>query len=537
MKRKRKRKISQASLNNLTSRKNTSPEKLKENMRHAQKHAHKNAARKRAFKEIAHAIVEMRPTANVYAMYQTFFPDISNDFTKVKDMMTFALAKKALLGDIYAFEKFQELLDELPERYDTKACKINTQLQFNFNYDFDSFCKNAGYATPYTKQREFMNFAFLGGMRFVEAARRYGKTDYIAICAVAFYIYKDNQKTFLIINKDRNKAVTILSQISHCLKANGVELEVDNKSALRVKGLQGKQDNVKAYSTRMNLKQNHVDFAICDDVVDAKDKQSKAERVFIEEFYNAVSGITNNVIFLGQPVHARDLYAKIKPLIQVLSFPYGTIPELDENLEAKRAAGVDEAFIQANYFLKVSAQDTLPFNDIAVVDYFPLTKSVMYIDGSDGKGDDTSIACYTKHLGKFVGVGFNFSSAYYDLDKEIALIWKSFKCAFGFFETNKFGTHPVILLNRSGFKFEGVESSVNKKAKIQNAASMKSVTELMRVNVGNFEGMSQELVNANRRYIEQIKNYEYISDRDDAPDNLASIMLRLGIITMSDGFL
>ena len=144
-------------------------------------------------------------------------------------------------------------------------------------------------------------------------------------------------------------------------------------------------------SVKMSVKQNHVDYVICDDIVDLKDKYSPAERRWLEDFYEALTGITDNIIFLCQPVFYKDLYAKLKPKIKVMSLPHGTIPELDKDLEALRAAGISESFIRANFLLSVAADSNVPFAGIEEVDFFPSQGSFMWIDPSDGKGDYTTI--------------------------------------------------------------------------------------------------------------------------------------------------
>lgn len=426
-------------------------------------------------------------------------------------------------GDTFAFREIKNLLGDEME---IPNPDINDK---NKLIDFDTFCRNAGYHSPYPKQIEFVNFAFGGGIRMVEAARKYGKTDYIAICGAAYEIYKDPKWTCVIINKDRDKAASIVSEIGNCLKANGLKLEVDSTRRVRVKGLIGKQDSAKAMSVRMSPKQNHPDFIICDDIIDIKDKHSQAERDYISDYYDALSGLCQNIVFLGQPVHAKDLYAKIKPRIKVKSYPHGCIPELDDNLDDKRAAGVTEEFIQANYFLKTNADETLPFHSVEEIDFFNFESSFAWIDGADGGGDDTSIAAYIINLGRVVVAGFNFSKPYYDCDKELEAIWKMFNARRGGFETNKFGKHPVILLRQAGFDFTGVETTVNKKAKIQNAATFKNNIKLIKLKQGE---APVNLIEANKKFNKQVKEYEYISKHDDAPDNIASAMKYLDIIKM-----
>lgn len=437
--------------------------------------------------------------------------------------MILGQADRAMKGDTFAFREIRSLIGEEDEA-------PNNSTQAKAVIDFETFCKNAGYYLPYPQQREMIEFAYGGGIRMVEAARKYGKTDYVAIVAAAYKIYLDGKKTFIVINKDKTKASSVVQEIARCLTSNGVTLETANKTQVRVKGLLGKQDNAKAMSVKMNIKQNHVDYVICDDIVDLKDKYSPAERRWLEDFYEALTGITDNIIFLCQPVFYKDLYAKLKPQIKVMSLPHGTIPELDKDLDALRAAGISENFIQSNFFLKVAADSNVPFAGIGEVDFFPPQSSFMWIDPSEGLGDYTAICVMTSHLENLVFAGFCFDKAWYECEEEIETIWQMYHAEKGGFETNKHGNHPVILLRQAGLNFAGRATVENKKAKIQNAATHKANIKLS-THVPNRDAA---LIEANKLFNKTVKDYEYKGTdiKDDAPDSIASSMIYLGILTM-----
>ena len=62
----------------------------------------------------------------------------------------------------------------------------------------------------------------------------------------------------------------------------------------------------------MSPKQNHPDFIICDDIIDIKDKHSQAERDYISDYYDALSGLCQNIVF---PIStdANGRFAKLDP--------------------------------------------------------------------------------------------------------------------------------------------------------------------------------------------------------------------------------
>lgn len=469
-------------------------------------------------------MLEGKPREKHINKFKTLFESLGMEITTVKDLCVLGQIRRAMQGDTFAFREIKALLPDEGEAENSGENSMQEKV------DFDTFCKNSSYFLPYPQQREMIEFVYGGGIRMIEAARKYGKTDYVAILSAAYRIYLDNKKTFIVINKDKTKASSVIQEIARCLKANGISLDVDNKTQVRVQGLLGKQDNAKAMSVKMSVKQNHVDYVICDDIVDLKDKYSPAERRWLEDFYEALTGITDNIIFLCQPVFYKDLYAKLKPKIKVMSLPHGTIPELDKDLEALRAAGISESFIRANFLLSVAADSNVPFAGIEEVDFFPSQGSFMWIDPSDGKGDYTAICVMSAHLENLVFAGFCFDKAWYDCENEIKAIWSMYRSERGGFETNKHGDHPVILLRQSGLNFAGRATVESKEAKIQNAA-----THIANIKLSTcVPNKNVPLVEANKLFNKTVKEYEYKGTdiKDDAPDAIASAMVYLGIVTM-----
>ena len=478
---------------------------------------------KRSLKQIAAILLEGKPQKKHIAKAKALFESLDMQVSSVKDICVVEQVRRAMKGDTFAFREIKDLLgdEEIDPASNTQPVKV----------DFETFCRNASYPLPFAKQTEFIDFSFGGGFRMLEAARGYGKTDYVAIVRPAYEIYKNPKKTFIVINKDKSKAKSAIAEMARCLEANGVDLEVNTTSNFRVKGLVGKQDNGKAMSTKMSPKQNHPDFIICDDIVDIKDKYSPAERKYIRDYFEALTGLSDNIIFLGQPVFYKDLYSEIRHRLKVMSLPHGSIPELDHDLEARRAAGVSEAFINANYHLKVSADASVPFAGIEEVNFFPSSSSFMWIDPSDGQGDYTAICVLTGNFEDLIFAGFCFNKAWYECEEELKQIWSMYRAEKGGFETNKHGNHPVILLRQKGLNFAGRATTENKEAKIQNAATHKKNIKLSTF----VPNKNADLIEANKLFNKTVKEYEYKGGtdiKDDAPDAIASAMLYLGILTM-----
>ncbi len=387
------------------------------------------------------------------------------------------------------------------------------------NKTFVQFCEASGYPNPYPKQVEMMDFGMNStGARLLLGSRGYGKTDYVVILGLAYRIYRDEAFTSLIITKSDERNTAMLNEIAKSLKANGVSLEKHNASCIRVIGLTGKDNSVSTVTVgTSSLRGRHPKIAVLDDPVTDEDI-SESTRKKVQRVYNEVSKLCPDVLVIGQPVHKYDLYETLRPLLKKLEVPHGSIPELDHDIEAQRLAGVDEASIQASYFLKVAVEGTTPFDKIQYIDAMPTGgTSVCFMDPSDG-GNDTAITVFKQYLEGIAVVGFTWKRAWNHCLDDMLPIFKKFGVAKLCFETNKHGQQPLDVLRTvfPGIGVVGRNSNSNKHSRIMAAGTYAHQIFLSK--------------QSDRNYIEHTVKYEYGAKIDDAPDSLATGLEWIGLI-------
>ena len=273
---------------------------------------------------------------------------------------------------------------------------------------FHEFVKTAGYPPPYDKQVEMMKFGMEEEVpRLLLGARGYGKSDYAVILGIAYriYLYPD-QETNLIITKSKERNASMLREIHEACAKNGVAFDRANATHLRATGLQGKDHSVSAVTIKtVTLRGRHPKRVVMDDPV-TEDDTAEAARLLAKKKYNEVMKLAMNVFIIGQPAHQYDLYADLRGIVKTMEVPHGTFKELDADLEALRAAGVDEASISASYFLKVLTEGTSPFNAIRYVVIFPTgDASIAFIDPSEG-GDYTAMTILKAYMQGVAVVGY-----------------------------------------------------------------------------------------------------------------------------------
>lgn len=403
---------------------------------------------------------------------------------------------------------------------------------FNFNFDFSDeenreienfkdFCLSAGYPAPFSLQEKMKDFIFSPEkeeIRLVLGARKYGKTDYGTILGSAEKLLDDVNFKILLITKELERGKDIVSEIREILRRKGVLFSNRAKKSLRLLGSRGKEPNLSCLSVRARgVRGRHPDLIIMEDPITPDDTSPK-ERERVKKMYDELVKLTHNIVVIGQPVHKLDLYQLLRQIVPTFTMKYGDIPELDADLNAERAAGVDEFSIQASYFLNILDSQTLPFNGVKTVNYHA-NENICWLDPSHLGRDYTALVLGGRNLNDFVLTGFCFQKAWYDCLDEIKYLYENFPIYHFVIETNGLGELPVNEFRRLNMPAVGFNTTMNKYAKIMNAAAFSQDLKLAKI-----LGLPAEFTEAQQIFIEQVKNYEYNVEHDDAPDSVASLI-------------
>lgn len=402
---------------------------------------------------------------------------------------------------------------------------------------YTQFCARAGYFEPFPKQEEMRAFGIdEKETRLLLGARGYGKTDFVTIMGVAYDLYLAwkldldlSEYTNLIITKSKARCTALIEEIASALEKNGVPLEKKNASVIRIEGLIGQDHSVEAITIKTSMRGRHPKRIVMDDPVTDEDV-SEAMRNVVKRRYDEAYKLCKNILIIGQPAHALDLYAKLRGIIKTMEVPHGQIPELDVDLEAMKAAGVDEHSIQMSYHLTIPKDGAVPFGAIKYLDHFPTpATSVAFIDPSEG-GDFTAISVVRQHMDGYAVEGYAWQRAWFlclgvnedgtfDENGMVAVCLRlgvKKLC----FETNKTGEFPLIQLRQVfgplGIVVVGKASDSNKEAVIMVAGSYSSMIHLSK--------------KSNTAYTEQVTNYTAKAKHDDAPDSLARCLEWIGVL-------
>lgn len=452
--------------------------------------------------------------------------DIGEFLTQVVNDKNAGLSDRLSAARTLAVYASKKVFDNTPEGTPTDTTPAFQKLP-----DFAAFCEAHGYPRPYPKQEEMAAFVRAGGVRVLLGSRGYGKTDYAVICNIAWALLANPADTWLIVTKEEKRGEDILGEIARLLSESGRTFTKNTAKILRLSGQAGKDPNVAVLPLRSrSFRGRHPKHIVCDDLI-TPDDVSKAERTKVEAVLAELVKLTKNVVLIGQPAHAKDIYAKMRKLagVKKMEVPYGQIPELDHDLEAQRAAGISEASIQASYFLKISEAERMPFANVEYVNFFPSGTCAGFIDPSHEGSDYTAFAMCARNFDQLIVAGFAWQKAWDDCLEEIVAVMRAFNCARFAFETNGVGKHPVMVLREAGANVTGWRSGGNKHARIMNAATFREHLKLaqflpLEVNAPAFR-------EAQGVFNNMVADYEYKAEHDDAPDALASLLMFTGIVT------
>lgn len=439
--------------------------------------------------------------------------------------------KKQFVGDRLSAARGVMLYAKQTQVFDNKQAEPTERAeQTQVSGSFADFCEQAGYFRPFPKQTEMAEFVRQSGARLLLGARGYGKTDYGVICGVAWALLHNPEDTFLIVTKEKQRGQDILGEIARILQEQGKELEKNNSNLITLAGHKGKDPNVAVLPLRSkSFRGRHPKHIICDDII-TPDDVSAAERAKVEAVLAELMKLTQNVILIGQPAHAKDVYAKMRRLagVQKIELPYGSIPQLDHDLEAQRAAGISEASIQASYFLQISESERMPFANLGSVNFFPSGGCSGFVDPSHEGTDYTAFAVGAMNFDQFVVAGFAWQKAWDDCLEDIAEVMRAYNVAKFAFETNGLGKHPVLLLRQMGAKVAEWKSTTNKHGRIMNAATFRDHIKLADFLPPQLQKPSFRT--AQKAFNDMVIGYEYKAEHDDAPDALANLLMYLGMV-------
>lgn len=362
----------------------------------------------------------------------------------------------------------------------------------------------------------------------LQAFRGSGKTTCVSAALALYVILKPNERIAFMrktdtdvrevmaqvqamIERQETKALSsmIWGHPVRIVKSSQTELSTNltndprGSSQLTAMGING------------SLTGKHFDVIFTDDIVNRKDRVSRAERENTKSVYMELQNIKNRggrIINTGTPWHVDDCFS-IMPDAE--KWDYSSMPELvtQEEIEDIRLHMTPSLFA-ANYELRhIPSDDVIFTNPKTGADVEKVYHAECHIDAAYYGEDYTAFTAMALHDGKYYLYGRIWRKHVLDVIDLIKADYERLMLGRLYIETNADKGFAAMDLKKKGFRVVPYTENENKHAKI--TTSLKSIWP----DVVFVDGTDQQ-------YIDQICDYTEDADHDDAPDSAASLALR-----------
>ena len=260
----------------------------------------------------------------------------------------------------------------------------------------------------------------------------------------------------------------------------------------------------------------HADVVVTDDIVNLKDRVSRAEREHTKAFYMELQNVKNRggrFINCGTPWHKDDAFQLMPNLKKYDCYSTGLI---DRNTLNEIRAAMTDSLFAANYELKHIADEGALFKDPNFVkDVTRIYDGVAHIDAAYGGSDYTAYTVMKKHEdGTITAYGKLYSKHVSECLTDIGALQERYKAGTIYNEDNGDKGFLNRELQTVGLIGKKYHESQNKYVKISS---------FLKKNWNKIYWLED----TDPEYLNQILDYTEHAQHDDAPDSAASLLRAL----------
>lgn len=260
----------------------------------------------------------------------------------------------------------------------------------------------------------------------------------------------------------------------------------------------------------------HADIVVTDDIVNIKDRVSKAEREKTKTLYMELQNVRNRggrFINTGTPWHKEDAISIMPNVRRYDCYSTGLITR--DKIEELRRSMSDSLFA-ANYELKhIADADAMFKNPQFIKDEALIYGGLAHIDAAyDGEDGTAYTAMKRLKDGRIIGFGKLWRRHVDDCLPEIQALHRQLQIGSVSCEKNADKGYLAKELVGMGFRAEVYSESMNKYIKIST---------FLRKNWGNIFWLED----TDPEYINEILDYSEFAEHDDSPDSASSLLRKM----------
>ena len=331
---------------------------------------------------------------------------------------------------------------------------------------------------------------------------------------IIFLRKTDSDVAEVVTNVDRILRSPVTQEIYRALTGHALEIVKSTSTEITTSAYNAPRGSAQLLGIGIggSLTGKHADIIITDDIVNLKDRISRAERDRTKAVYQELQNIKNRggrIINTGTPWHPEDCFSLMPEAVRFDCYTTGLLSKAQ--IEELRRSMAPSLFA-ANYELRhIAAENALftakpAFTDNAAM----LRDGIAHIDAAYGGEDYTALTC-GKRVGDKLYLYGRMWQRHVDtvLDAAAADIQR-LMCGPVFCEDNGDKGFLAKEIRRMGLRAAPYHEKENKYLKIS------SFLRKWWANIVWLEG-------TDRAYLDQIMNYTEDAEHDDAPDSAACV--------------
>ena len=355
----------------------------------------------------------------------------------------------------------------------------------------------------------------------------YKTTDVSVALALIMILYPNQRIAFM--RKTDTDTKEIVTQVSRMLENDAtkaltsmiwgrpVRITVGNQTELTTNLTNDPRGSaqLRAAGTSGSLTGQHYDVIFTDDIVNLKDRKSRAERERVKDIYRELQNLKNRggrIINTGTPWHVDDAFS-VMPKPE--RWDWRTMPDVitEDEVEWLKERTTPSLFA-ANYELRhIPSDDVIFTNPQTGADPGMVNGGECQVDAAYYGEDFTAFSAINRHDGKLYVYGKMWRKHVQDVKQLIASDYQRMALGRMYMELNADKGYAAQDFKALGVRVSPYTEKMNKHVKI--STHLKAAWP----DIVFVEGTDQA-------YIDQICDYTEDAEHDDAPDSLASLVQR-----------
>jgi hypothetical protein len=393
----------------------------------------------------------------------------------------------------------------------------------------DRFLRLMGFVRKSPTYREWMREMVFGKEdATIQAFRGSGKTTCVSGALTELIFLYPNLK-IAFMRKTDSDVKEVMAQVRKMLQAEetraitsmiwGVPVELTTSTQGEISTNLTNDPRGSAQLTGMgingSLTGKHYDIIFTDDIVNLKDRISRAEREHTKSVYMELQNIKNRggrIVNTGTPWHVDDAFSLMP---SPRKWDYRSMPEVMTEEQAKKVKErMTPSLWCANYELRFIPSDDVIFTDPKTgADISMVMQGQCHVDAAYYGEDFTAFTAMNVHDGKRYVYGRMWRKHVQDVTEQIVEEYKRLKLGKMYMEKNADKGYAARDLRKLGVRTVEYSETQNKFLKI--------VTYL--------KGAWPDIIfceGTDESYINQIADFTEDAEHEDSADSLASLIQR-----------